>query len=127
MSSSESPQHSIRVRRVEEAVREVVANKILRGLSGVPRGPVSVTRTEASGDLTRVKVFFSVFPGAKEDPIDVEEALKEHGVDLQKEVAQQLRLKMTPRLVFVRDTGLDKQLRLTGIMGEIERQRKTQD
>ena len=126
MSSESSPQHSIRVRRVEEAVREVIANRILKGLSGVPRGPVSVTRTEATTDLSAVKVFFSIFPGINADEEGIELALRESANELQRDVARQLRLKLTPKLAFIRDTGLDKQIRLTGIMSDLERQRKSQ-
>jgi ribosome-binding factor A len=110
----------IRRRRVEEQLRDVVAELILGGQVKDPRvGPfVSITRVEAARDLSAAKVFVSVFPGAApaggdEVPDQADKTL-DLAVDglqnaagfIQSQLARRMKTRLTPRLHFIADKGI---------------------
>ena len=90
-----------RMRRVNEAVREVLSDAIK--LLKDPRvGFVTVTDVRTSPDLRHAKVFVSVFGTDEERTATMDGLASAHGV-LQTAVNRELRLKRTPTLDFVYD------------------------
>jgi ribosome-binding factor A len=121
--------HDVRVSRVAKSLRDIIANRITRGLGDVPRGPVTITRVEVTRDFKLAKVYVSIFTpdGASErqrdDLIDrVFEALENSSQELVRETNKQLRLKNTPKLEFVLDTGLKKMARIASILDTVKPQ-----
>jgi ribosome-binding factor A len=93
---------SDRMRRVNEAMREVLSDALTQDLKDPRVGFVTVTAVETSPDLRNATVFVSVLgePEVREATIDgLQHA---HGY-LQRKVASQLRLKHTPQLQFAED------------------------
>ena len=106
------------MRRVDEAVREVIADAIAGGVLTAPRlGFVTITDVHTSADLRHAKVFVSVF-GGEPDAAQVSLAALEsaHGL-LQSRIAAELRLKRTPALSFVHDDTAER----AGHLGEVLR------
>lgn len=119
--------HDVRVSRVAKSLRDIIANRITRGLGDVPRGPVTITRVEVTRDFKLAKVYVSIFTpdGASErqrdDLIDrVFEALENSSQELVRETNKQLRLKNTPKFEFVLDTGLKKMARIASILDTVK-------
>lgn len=119
--------HDVRVSRVAKSLRDIIANRITRGLGDVPRGPVTITRVEVTRDFKLAEVYVSVFTpdGAserqKEELIDrVFEALENASQELVRETNKQLRLKNTPKFEFVLDTGLQKMARIASILDSVK-------
>jgi len=78
---------------------------------------VTVTAVEASPDLGRAKVYWTVLdPGKAEAAASGLEAAR--GV-LQGKVGRALRSRNTPHLVFVRDVLQDRARRLTALIDEV--------
>lgn len=109
--------------RVAKAIRDIIANAVLKGLRDVPRGPVTITRVDVTRDFKQAKVFVSIFvPDTKtgrdaEDFIDtILFAFEDSTHELNQMVNKQLRLKHTPVFEFVHDTGLEKMARVTEIL-----------
>ena len=106
-----------RMRRVDEAVREVLSDAIAADIKDPRVGFVTVTAVQTSPDLRHAKVFVSVLG----EPIERERTLaglqSAHGF-LQKRVARELRIKNTPTLEFVYDDSLDRSLRVNELLGE---------
>lgn len=109
--------------RVAKAIRDIVANAVLKGLRDVPRGPVTITRVDVTRDFKQAKVFVSIFvPDSKtsqeaEDFVDtILFAFEDSTHELNQMVNRQLRLKHTPVFEFVHDTGLEKMARVTEIL-----------
>ena len=101
-----------RVDRVNEAIREVVAEE-LAYIDDERLELVTVTGVAADPDFRRARVWFSALsrPGVVADdlvPDDrvVEEVLGRHRVRLQAAVGRQLRLKRTPELTFQSDPAI---------------------
>jgi ribosome-binding factor A len=104
-----------RMRRVNEALREVLSARIAAGLKDPRVGFVTVTGVETSPDLTHARVYVSVLG----DRTELEESLaglnSSHGY-LQATVASELRMKRTPTLSFVHDESVDRGFRIQELL-----------
>jgi len=108
-----------RMRRVDEAMREVLSDAITSEVKDPRVGFVTVTAVETSPDLRHARVYVSVLgdePVRKRSMAGLQSA---HGY-LQKRVAHELRLKNTPTLDFLYDDSLDRGMRIAEILGEEE-------
>ncbi|MHB0978619.1 MAG: 30S ribosome-binding factor RbfA [Thermoleophilia bacterium] len=104
-----------RMRRVNEALREVLSAAIGRGLKDPRVGFVTVTAVETTSDLRQARVFVSVF--GKE--VEKKETLKGlHSAEgfLQGVINAELHLKRTPTLEFVYDESIDRGLRMDALL-----------
>jgi ribosome-binding factor A len=104
-----------RMRRVDEAMREVLSGAITSELKDPRVGFVTVTAVETSPDLRHARVFVSVLgaDAARRRSMDGLESA--HGY-LQKRVASELRLKHTPTLQFLYDDSADRGLRIAELL-----------
>jgi ribosome-binding factor A len=106
-----------RMRRVNEAVREVVSARIAEGLRDPRIGFVTVTAVETSPDLRHARVFVSVLGSDEERVATLAGLGSAHGV-LQQAVATELRLKRTPSLQFVFDESIERGMRITELLDD---------
>ena len=104
-----------RMRRVDEAVREVLSDAISHQVKDPRVGFVTVTAVETAPDLRRARVFVSVLgeQGVRERSLDGLRSA--HGV-LQRAVARELRLKHTPALEFVYDDTSERGMRIAELI-----------
>jgi ribosome-binding factor A len=106
-----------RMRRVDEAIRQVVADALAGELSDPRFGFITVTDVKTSPDLRAARVFVSVL-GDDEARADSLAALDSaHGL-LQSRIAAELSLKRTPRLEFLYDSTTDRALRVESLLRE---------
>jgi ribosome-binding factor A len=106
-----------RMRRVNEAVREVVSARLAEGLRDPRIGFVTVTSVETSTDLRQARVYVSVL-GSDEERAETLAGLESaHGL-LQQAVATELRMKHTPTLQFVFDESIDRGMRISELLDE---------
>jgi len=108
-----------RMRRVNEAVREVLSARIAEGLKDPRIGFVTVTAVETSPDLRQARVYVSVLGGAAERTATLEGLASSHGF-LQAILARELRMKRTPTLDFVYDESIDRGMRISQLLEEGE-------
>jgi ribosome-binding factor A len=108
-----------RMRRVNEAVREVVSVRIAKGLRDPRIGFVTVTSVDTSPDLRHARVYVSVLGNPEEREATMAGLESAHGV-LQQSVARELRLKHTPTLQFVFDESIDRGMRITELLDDEE-------
>jgi ribosome-binding factor A len=106
-----------RMRRVNEAVREVVSARIAEGLRDPRIGFVTVTAVETSPDLRHARVYVSVLGSGEERSATLAGLESAHGV-LQQAVASELRMKRTPTLQFVFDESIDRGMRITELLDD---------
>jgi ribosome-binding factor A len=106
-----------RMRRVNEAVREVLSVRLAGGLKDPRIGFVTVTSVETSPDLRHARVFVSVLGGEDERSDTLTGLRSAHGI-LQSAVAEELRMKRTPTLDFVYDDSIDRGMRITELLEE---------
>ncbi|HEX3686788.1 MAG TPA: 30S ribosome-binding factor RbfA [Gaiellaceae bacterium] len=105
------------MRRVNEAVREVVSEAV--GDLKDPRiGFVTVTGVETSPDLRHARVFVSVLGSEAKRTKTLDGLAAAHGV-LQARVARELRMKRTPQLAFEYDPTVERGVRMTQLIDEL--------
>jgi|SRR5207247_300623 len=108
---------SDRMRRVNEAVKEVLSEGI--GELKDPRiGFVTVTAVETSPDLRHARVFVSVLGSQRKRERSLSGLTAAHGV-LQARVARELRMKRTPQLAFEYDPSVERGVRMTQLIDEL--------
>ena len=106
-----------RMRRVNEAVREVVSETV--GELKDPRiGFVTVTGVETSPDLRHARVFVSVLGSEVKRAKTLDGLAAAHGV-LQARLARELRMKRTPQLTFEYDPTVERGVRMTQLIDEL--------
>jgi ribosome-binding factor A len=110
-----------RMRRVNEALREVVSQGLV-SLKDPGLGFVTVTEVRASPDLSHATVFVSVLGSEKRRAESLAALERAHGV-LQQRVGRELHLKRTPRLVFEYDRSVERAARLSQLLDELDHDR----
>jgi ribosome-binding factor A len=108
---------SARMRRVDEAVREVLGEAVVQDLKDPRIGFVTVTDVKTSVDLRHARVFVSVLGTDEEREATLAGLQSAHGI-LQARVGRELRMKRTPTLQFVYDDTAERAARVEEILGE---------
>ena len=103
------------MRRVDEAVREVLSDAISKQVKDPRVGFVTVTAVETASDLRRARVFVSVLGDSGVRKRSLQGLRSAHGV-LQRVVARELRLKHTPTLEFVYDDTSERGFRIAELI-----------
>jgi ribosome-binding factor A len=107
------------MRRVNEAIREVLSEAIAAGLKDPRIGFVTVTSVDTSRDLRTAKVYVSVLGDEAEQQESLDGLERSRGY-LQSLIGRQLALKHTPQLTFIRDESIEQGLRIEKLLKEME-------
>ena len=105
------------MRRVNEAVREVLSVAITNELKDPRVGFVTVTAVDTSPDLRHAHVYVSVLGDEHQRTDSLAGLESSHGF-LQGRVASELRLKHTPQLDFRYDDSADRGQRIADLLRE---------
>lgn len=103
--------------RVNDAVcAELTA--ILRTVKDprVSRAFISVSGAEVTKDLAQAKIFYSVFGPDK----DVEAGIASASGYVRTELAKRLNLRITPKLIFIREHGAERAMDIAKILKDFE-------
>lgn len=114
---------SLRMRRINEAVKEVVGQVIVGELEDPRIGFVTVTRVKVSPDIRIAKIYVSVMGDEAEVERTLEGLSHSHGL-IQGRIADQLKLRNTPSLKFVYDEHIDSLLRIDELVRETQRKQE---
>jgi ribosome-binding factor A len=107
-----------RMRRVNEAVREVLSSQLAQGLKDPRIGFVTVTGVDTSTDLRAARVYVSIL-GDEDERQAALEGLESSRGFLQSQIAHELRMKRTPALSFVYDETVARADRMTRLIDEV--------
>jgi ribosome-binding factor A len=107
------------MRRVDEAIRQVIGDALAGELKDPRVGFVTVTDVRTSADLSHARVYVSVLGDAAQRDDSLAGLRSAHGF-LQQRVARELSLKRTPTLDFTYDDTTDRALRLERLLNESE-------
>ncbi len=106
-----------RMRRVDEAVREVLSEAIAKGLQDPRVGFVTVTAVKTSPDLRHARVYVSVL-GNEQVRAETLEGLRSARGFLQGRVAAELSLRHTPTVTFEYDESIDRGMRISQLIDQ---------
>jgi ribosome-binding factor A len=104
-----------RMRRVDEAIRQVIGEVVAGELKDPRVGFVTVTDVRTSADLSHARVYVSVLGSEPERAATLEGLSSAHGY-LQQRVASRLRMKRTPTLSFLYDETTDRAMRMEELL-----------
>jgi ribosome-binding factor A len=110
-----------RMRRVNEAVREVLSTAI-NDIKDPRVGFVTVTAVDTSPDLRTAKVFVSVLGDDEQREKTFAGLISARGF-MQSRVARELRMKHTPQLQLVYDETAERGVRISQLLREIGEER----
>jgi len=108
-----------RMRRVDEAIRQVIGGVVAGELKDPRVGFVTVTDVKTSADLSHARVYVSVLGDEPLREATLEGLRSAHGY-MQRRIASELRLKRTPTLDFIYDETTDRAMRLEELLDEPE-------
>ncbi len=110
---------SYRIDKINEQVREVLTD-ILRTVKDprVSKAFVSVTSADVSKDLSIAKIYYGVM-GANDK--DVADGLRSASGYIRSELASRINLRLTPKLIFIKDDSAEKAVRISEILKDIEK------
>ena len=106
---------SYRMRRVNEAIKEIIGTALTQDLKDPRIGFVTLTGVETASDLTHAKVFVSVY-GKQAEKDATLEGLRAARPYLQRLISDELKIKRTPALEFVYDTSVDQGMRIQALL-----------
>ncbi len=103
------------MRRVDEAIRQVIGDALASDLKDPRVGFVTVTDVKTSSDLSHARVYVSVLGEAHAREDTLAGLRSAHGY-LQGRIAHELKLKRTPTLEFSYDDTTDRAMRLDALI-----------
>jgi len=106
---------SDRLRRINEAMRDVLSGAITSELKDPRVGFVTVTAVETSPDLRHARVFVSVLGNPGERRRTMQALENAHGF-LQRRVGSELRIKNTPQIQFIYDDTAERGMRISELL-----------
>jgi len=118
-------QRSPRMRKVNELIREVVADAVV-DLKDPRIGFLTITGAETSPDLRYAVVYYSVL-GTDEEKAGTAAALEGASSRIQRAIGSQTRLRYTPKLEFRVDPSIDEGLRISRILAEMAVEEEDRD
>lgn len=107
------------MRRVDEAIREVIGEALASEIKDPRVGFVTVTDVSTSADLRHAHVHVSVLGDTTQREASLEGLRSAHGF-LQRKIAAQLHLKHTPMLDFHHDETPEKAMRIERLLDQHE-------
>src|SRR5579871_3212451 len=108
---------SERMRRVNESVRQVLAEAVPE-LKDPRIGLVTVTGVDTAPDLRHATVFVSVLGSGRKRKATLAGLEAAHGL-LQSRLARELRMKRTPQLAFEYDPSVERGVRMSQLIDKL--------
>jgi ribosome-binding factor A len=104
--------------RKREAIREFVAELIMRKVKDPRVSNVSIQRVEAPDDFSVAKIYYNII-GEKDEMEEVRAGLTSCKGYIRSELRNHIRMKLIPELIFIYDKSLDKARRIEKVLKEI--------
>jgi len=106
---------SYRMRRVNEAIREIIGVALTQELKDPRIGFVTLTGVDTAPDLSHAKVYYSVYGKQAEKKATLEGLVAARSY-LQKRIGDELHLKRIPNLEFTYDATVDQGMRIDALL-----------
>ncbi|MDY6933592.1 MAG: 30S ribosome-binding factor RbfA [Spirochaetota bacterium] len=110
-----------RKERLEELIKRVVADTLLKDIKDPRIGFVTVTRVKLSRDYTNAEIWVSVI-GDEKDRKNSLYGLRSASGYIQYHIGKSIRLKNTPRLKFHIDTSIEEGVDMIDHLDKLEKE-----
>ena len=109
---------SRRVDRVADALKQEIAELLVRGVKDPRIGIVTLTNVHVSPDLRHARIYFTVHGGEKERAQALA-GLRSASGFIRSEIAHRINLRVAPEIVFEFDAALEEADRVTRLLKEV--------
>jgi ribosome-binding factor A len=110
-----------RTDRIGHLIQQEIGTLLLREISDVRIGFVTVSRVEVTTDLAHAKVYVSVM-GTDKEKRDSMAGLSSTAPYMRTHLSKVLKMRTVPRLQFVEDKNLDHGFRINQILSDIKKE-----
>ena len=111
-----------RIQRIQELIKERVAEVVDQELADPRRGLITVTRVKVDREMQVCNVFWSVLGDEKVRRLN--EQMLDHAASfVQKEVARVLHTRTVPRVKFVYDESVEGAQRIDALLADLRHER----
>ncbi len=111
----------LRVRKIEEFIKQEVGNMLLKDLKNPRLGFVTVTGVKVTGDLREATVYVSLF-GKEESKKESLLILNKSKGFIRKELGKRMKIYYTPEISFKEDNSLDYGMHIDEILKKIHKE-----
>lgn len=111
----------LRVRKIQEFIKQEVGNMLLRDLKDPRLGFITVTGVRVTGDLREATIYVSLF-GKEEDKKESMLVLEKSKGFIRKELGKRLKIYYTPEIAFEEDKSLDYGMHIEGLLKKIHKE-----
>lgn len=120
-----------RIARLQEQIKQRLAEILMREINDPKLGMVTITRVELDKEFTRCKAYWSVLGKS----LSGDEAAQKKTAGVlrrarglcQRAMGETLHTRTVPHLDFVFDTGITEAIRLNSLMADLRREREERD
>jgi len=112
--------------RIEEKIRQLVAELLIRKVKDPRVEFVSVTGVEVSRDYSVAKIMYNVV-GGESEPGAVRDGLESCRGFLRGRIKKLMRMRTIPELVFEYDTSLDKAFKIERLIQKVHEEKESAD
>jgi len=109
---------SNRIEKINSLLEHEISKIILHDFAFSPEILVTLTRVDTSANLIEAKVYISVFPDEKADPIL--RALQKSVYDVQYKINRTLRQRPIPKIRFVKETAISKAGKVEELLAKVK-------
>lgn len=117
-----------RIHRLQEQIKQRLAEVLLRDIADPKLGLVTITRVELDAEFTQCKAYWSVLAptaaGEAKAKANSAEVLARARGFCQREVGKTLNTRTVPHLVFVFDEGISGAVRMNRLLAELQAERE---
>lgn len=106
---------TFRKERMNEAIRKVVTQKLMRQHNLIPQAMVTINRVDVTKDFGTARIFYSVF-GGNIDEKTASALMKEHQAEYRYEISQKLNLRRTPKIEFCFDKNTEYAFKIDALL-----------
>ena len=108
----------LRVRKIQEFIKQEVSSMLLKEIKDPRLGFVTVTGVHLTGDLREATVYVSLF-GSDREKAESLEALNNARGFIRRELARTINLRNTPDITFVMDQSIEYGVNMSHKIDEV--------
>jgi len=108
--------------RVGEMIHKEISVILNRGLKDPRVGFVTLTAVDVTSDLSIAKVYYTVI-GDEKSRKETAKGLEKASPYIRRQLAQQLKMRHTPSLIFKYDTSIEYGVHIDSLLRDIEDER----
>lgn len=112
--------------RLEHTIRIIISDIFLKEISDPRIGFITVSSCELSSDLKHAKIFVSIYGDEKEKKRGME-GVKSATKYVQELLAKRIKAKNVPFIEFILDESIEKAIKLTKLIEDIEKNESETD